>query len=516
MGSTDIGKLVNVEDVEIVQTGIEYPLSTGPATFTTDDLADAVASQDDPAIKAPRLRLGHSGLNDPAWDGEPAIGTLGNLRLAQSGHTIVGDYVGIPEWLADVLPSAYPARSIDGAIGVETNTGHNWRLVITDLALLGVQWPGVSTLDDIKALYSKDGPENVTVYTTVEELAAGMTTVQARTDVDDVRRQYYQTLDSSQYWWWVRSQYYNPDELIVEDEESGELYRVPFTTDSNGEASFSDPIAVRIEYEDKPEKDQPKKEETEAAMAAAMTLLKRRPEKVFASRAESREGVVVAGTATVDPAALRQALGLESDASDEDVVQAMADAGMINMPGDETGSTGIVAPGSEQPGTSESGAGVPGNDPEDVTGPSNNDKGDPATTAPTGTVMVDAAMLENLKRQAARGDQARKVQEDSDRDATILAAVRAGKIPKSREAHWQAQWKNDAEGTKHLLTASVEKGGLAPGLIPVVEEGTSPSDEALSDDAYPSDWLPEVAARKAAAEARQNGVAHSGGIINHG
>jgi len=514
--ATDVGNLVNVEDVEIVQTGIEYPLSTGPATFTTDDLADAVASQSDPAIKAPRLRLGHSGLNDPEWDGEPAIGTLGNLRLEQSGHTIVGDYVGIPEWLAEVLPSAYPARSIDGAIGVETNTGHNWRLVITDLALLGVQWPGVSTLDDIKALYSKDGPANVTVYTTLEELAASMTKIEARADVDDVRRQYYQSLDSSQYWWWVRSQYYNPDELIVEDEESGDLYRVPFSTNSDGEASFSDPIAVRIEYEDKPEKDQPKKEEAEAAMAAAAALLKRPPEKVFASRAESREGVVVAGTATVDPAALRQALGLETDASDEDVLQAMQDAGMITMPGDETGSTGLVAPGAEQTGTNDAGAGVPGNDPADVTGPSNNDKGDPAVAAPTGTVTVDAAMLEDLKRQAARGDAARKVQEDNDRDSTILAAIKAGKIPKSRQAHWQTQWDKDVEGTKHLLTAAADKGGLAPGLIPVTEEGTAPSDEALTDDAYPSDWLPEVAARRAAAEARQNGVAHTGGIINHG
>jgi len=501
----DIGPLVNVEDVEIIQTGIEYPLSTGPATFTTDDLADAVAAQEDPAIKAPRLRLGHSGLNDPDWDGEPAIGTLGNLRLEQSGHKIVGDYLGIPEWLAKTLPSAYPARSIDGALGVETNTGHNWRLVITDLALLGVQWPGVSTLEDIKALYSKDGPESVIVYTTLEELAASMTKVQARADVDDVRRQYYQTLDSSQYWWWVRSQYYNPDELIVEDEESGDLFRVPFSTNSEGEASFSDPIAVRIEYEDKPEKDQPKKEET----AAALALLKQTPSKVFASRAESRKGVVVAGTATVDPAALRSALGLEADASDEEVVTAMTDAGIVAMPGGEAGATGVVAPGSEQPGTNDAGAGVPGNDPDDVTGPSNTDKGDPAVAAPTGAVLVDAAMLADLQAKAERGDQARRTQEDQTRDDTILAAIKAGKVPKSRQAHWQAQWKSDPEGTRHLLTASVEKGGLAAGLIPVNEEGTSPSDEALSDDAYPTDWLPEVAARSAREAAPTNG-----GIIN--
>lgn len=217
----------------------------------------------------------------------------------------------------------------------------------------------------------------------------------------------------------------------------------------------------------------------------------------------------MAGTATVDPAALRQALGLEADASDEEVVTAMTDAGIVAMPGGEAGATGVVAPGSEQPGTNDAGAGVPGNDPDDVTGPSNTDKGDPATSQPTGTVTVDAAMLEDLKLKAERGNQARIVQEDNDRDNTIFAAIKAGKVPKSRQAHWQAQWKSDPEGTKHLLTASVEKGGLAAGLIPVDEEGTSPSDEALTDDIYPTEWLPEVAARKAKEAAPSNG-----GIIN--
>src|SRR5215475_1084129 len=101
-----------VKDVEIVQTGIEYPLATGPATFTTEDLSDLVESQGDPAIKAPRLKLGHTADLGLLADGQPAIGTLGNLRLEQDGHLVVGDYIGIPTWLAAVLPSAYPARSI--------------------------------------------------------------------------------------------------------------------------------------------------------------------------------------------------------------------------------------------------------------------------------------------------------------------------------------------------------------------------------------------------------------------
>ena len=86
--------------------------------------------------------------------------------------------------------SAYPARSIEAAVGVETNTGHHWRLVLTDLALLGVAWPGVGTLDDIEALYSADGPANIRHATTkeeVEEVARAARGVKAQVDTEGVR-----------------------------------------------------------------------------------------------------------------------------------------------------------------------------------------------------------------------------------------------------------------------------------------------------------------------------------------
>jgi hypothetical protein len=47
-------QLTTRANVEIVKTGIEYPLATGPQTFTPEDLLEAVAAQDDPAIVAPR------------------------------------------------------------------------------------------------------------------------------------------------------------------------------------------------------------------------------------------------------------------------------------------------------------------------------------------------------------------------------------------------------------------------------------------------------------------------------
>jgi hypothetical protein len=223
--SIDLANIVDVEDVEVCQTGIEYRLASGPKTFTTKDLEDAVASQDDPAVKVPRLKLGHLANLGLMEDGQPAIGTVHNLRTEQGGHLLMGDFKGIPEWLAKILPSAYPARSIEGATQVTTVTDNRWELVITDLALLGVAWPGVTTLEDIQALYSKEGPDNIQVFTTREEVAAlsvaAASLVTAQVDVDQVMRAWREHKTGDQMWWWVRSMMMDPNELIVEDEDEG-------------------------------------------------------------------------------------------------------------------------------------------------------------------------------------------------------------------------------------------------------------------------------------------------------
>lgn len=506
MAAVVVPNTTTVTDVEIVQTGIEYPLSTGKATFTTEDLSDLVESQGDPAIKAPRLKLGHEANLGLLEDGQPAIGTIQNLRLEQDGHLVVGDYVGVPSWLADVLPSAYPARSIEAAVGVETNTGHHWRLVLTDLALLGVVWPGVGTLDDIQALYSADGPKNIRVLTTkeeVEEMARAARGVQAQVDTEVVRRSYYQGLDPDQFWWWIRSMYVDPNELIVEDEDSGDLYRVPFET--KGETiTFGDPVAVKVVYKDKPANQQPDKA-TAAWEVPAQP--KGRPLVVYANRAESRpdEEDHMTVQSDVDPVALRTSLGLADDASDDEVRTALASAGIITPPGQEEGGENGRAVAAEQPGTSA--ATGPGE--ADNTAPSG--PTDPAEAASTrtpdgeeeagsvepvlasdGTVRLDRETYNRLLSGAQRGDIARTHQEMEERDRVITAAISDGKVPPSRKAHWEQAWRADPDGTRTLLTASQDKGGLAPGLVPVVESGNSNPLEDTTIEAYPAEWLPEI------------------------
>lgn len=495
--------LVTIEDIEIVQTGIEYNLASGPKTFTVNDLRDAVESQNDAAIKAPRLKLGHSADIGLLADGQPAIGTLRNLRLEKSGHLVLGDYVGIPQWLAKVLPSAYPARSIEALTGVKTSTGNQWRLVITDLALLGVVWPGVGTLDDIKALYSAEGPDNVTIYSTKEEFETAKITAQINNE--DILRQYREQKTPEQMWWWVHAMMRDPDELVVEDEDKGTLYRIPYNI-SGETVEFGDPVPVKIVFKDKPTPK--KKQEARARLSEVLAS---------SNREEFNRMTITTG---IDPVALRDALGLEDSATDEEVNTALAAAGFITPPGHES-RTGRAA-GSEQSGTNDAGAAAP---PSSADQPDVENEGEspnnPSTARPThaptpsvaavGTpdiIHMDRPTYDRLISAAETVERLDQRDRTTERDRVIATAVTDTKIEPSRVEAWRRKWDADPEGTRTLLTASFEQGGLAPGVIPVSAVGGEPPIEDTTADAYPSDWLPDVQ--------RGDTQGHSRGIMTDG
>lgn len=149
--------LVTVPDVELCAVGT-WHASTGTTTFTLQDLLDSVAALDCPGVRRPILKLGHheddgGGLR---WDGEPAVGWIGNMRMAADNAKIVGDYTGMPGWLASVLPSAYPDRSVEIWRPFICQIGHVHPAAITAVALLGVSRPGVGvlkSLQDVADLY---------------------------------------------------------------------------------------------------------------------------------------------------------------------------------------------------------------------------------------------------------------------------------------------------------------------------------------------------------------------------
>lgn len=143
--------------VELARTG-RWALSTGEWNASPEDFASAVAAMACPAVRAPYIRIGHT--DQRFGDGEPTVGRIENLRLADGGNTLVGDYADVPAWLNTVMASAYPDRSVEGTYNRRCQLGHVHPFVLDGLALLGVTRPGVGTLrplsslDDVKNLFA--------------------------------------------------------------------------------------------------------------------------------------------------------------------------------------------------------------------------------------------------------------------------------------------------------------------------------------------------------------------------
>lgn len=468
--------LASRRGVELVQAG-QWALSTGVVTFTSGDLASAVAALDCPAVRRPVLKLGHV---DPRFDGEPAVGWVDNVALADSGNTIVGDYVGMPAWLGDVIASAYPDRSIEGCFDFRCQLGHCHPFVLTAVALLGVMAPGVGTLEslqDVAALYgvvnaTSDQPGQrvaVTIHASASEedtmpnprpaeVAAGVSS-------EDVRRAYY---ENAPYAVWICEMQLDPLQLITVNDETAEYARVPVVLDGDT-VTFGEAVPVVIQYIDKPAQGQ---------QTAASVL-------VFASRAESRPGqpsapggtpqtpaeairrvAKASGLNPAEPAdpqtppaepaepvtptegasmaldeGLRERLGLPENADEATILAALDDK--LNGPADPPPAEPAVEP--------------------------------PATPAlPDGIVTIDEQTLTQLREQAAEGVAARAQQRTEARDRTISDAIKAGKIPPARREHWEQAWKADAEGTRQTLAS------LAPGLVPLADHG-APGGEETGD-----------------------------------
>lgn len=101
------------------------------------------------------------------------------------------------------------------------------------------------------------------------------------------------------------------------------------------------------------------------------------------------------------------------------------------------------------------------------------------TTAPEGTVLMDAAALADLQAAAQEGREARAEQARGRRGAIVDEAIQEGRIAASARDKWLGHLERDEDGTRDLLAS------LAKNTIPVAEIGHS--DEATDEDiAYDS------------------------------
>lgn len=135
--------------VELARPGV-WHLKTGTTEFTADMLRDAADFYAATGGQAIPLGLGHA---DTRFDGDPAWGSLTNVRYAEDdrGPVLVGDLVGMPDWLHAAAPTRWPNRSIEGVAGVQYG-GRTYRLALTRLALLGATPPGVRNIRSLADL----------------------------------------------------------------------------------------------------------------------------------------------------------------------------------------------------------------------------------------------------------------------------------------------------------------------------------------------------------------------------
>lgn len=259
--TAEAGELVTFYNVELIEVG-EWLTSSGPAEFTKAHLLAIMASQGDPYVKEPRLILGHTpggkwepgpGMGKDGFFGEqPAIGKFVNLRIVEDDTKIVADLVGVPGWLGDILPTAYPNRSVEVYFDVTTTKGQ-YAAIMPRVAALGINLPAVASLEDLQVLYSEEGPEGVELIHVGERVAASAPLPsekpkKASIDTDAVRQAYYEDFaDGDRYWWWLKAMFINPSIIIAYDEDAGSLFAVPYSA-SKDSVEFGEPTEVFMQY----------------------------------------------------------------------------------------------------------------------------------------------------------------------------------------------------------------------------------------------------------------------------
>lgn len=140
---------------------------------------------------------------------------------------------------------------------------------------------------------------------------------------------------------------------------------------------------------------------------------------------------------------VRERLGLADDATDEQVNEAL-DALKITSD-DVSGNEPAAEKAAEQV-----------TEPEPI-----------AASQGKPTIEVDKGVWEETQRQAQEGAAARAEQLNVDRERTLDAAVKAGKIaPASKDA-----WREKLKSTPEASAAELDK--LPAGLIPVEEKGAA-------------------------------------------
>jgi hypothetical protein len=476
-----------LKDVELMTAGMEWPASTGNVTITMEHLADAVRAVQDPHIQPPRIKLGHtSPINgdhpdhDPfaaLGDAEPSFGVFGNLALANDGAVLTGDADRVLTWLAMSAPATYPNRSSEAtwqigveddgvAFDVQTAGGKRYSMVVTAVSLLGVYLPAISDLEDLSTLIVS-GPDALNAKKAPAALAGGKTTPEATAlsvSTDVIRQRFNfdwamgeNDTDLDTYWWWARDVRVDDDEVIADDDE-GNLWSVPYSTDGEDTVTFGEPAKVRQTFVPV----------TAAKVASFSRPSKpsRKPAAVAATNSAAVEQPYEGESTMPVTDQVREFLvgrGIDPDTATEVQINAatvlMAEQPEAEAPEPEAEATEMPEAEAETPAAER----VPVAASRQI---------------PEGMSLIDSATLAELKAGANAGTQLAREKATETRDRILSAARDEGRFPPARFAHYTRLYDADPEGTTVLLTAAEDKGGLAKGAVPLAARAVVPDPEA--------------------------------------
>ena len=110
------------------------------------------------------------------------------------------------------------------------------------------------------------------------------------------------------------------------------------------------------------------------------------------------------------------------------------------------------------------------------------EQAEPQTAAlPAGVVAIESGVLENLRADAAAGRQALANQQSAHRDLLITNALKAGKITAAQRDGWRAALDKDEAGITALLGNMAASVPVEPKAITAEDD----SDTALYNQLFP-------------------------------
>ncbi len=506
MATIELTEFVTVEALPICETGVDYPASTGPFSITRSMIQSVIEfTNDDPHGRAPRIKIAHGdspinadlqSLFEQYQSGRdasvPTLGTIINLATENDGHTLVGDWYGLPAWLAEIMHSAYPARSLEGGSWQNPANQKNYDFMIEAVSLLGIVGPGCTSLADVQELFSKDGPKvTVIEMSRPSKKNGGSLSMPAtlQVNVEDIRRDFYdQFAQGDRYYWWDRELLSDPWEFIASD-ESGDLWRVPFTPSMDGDGDtvieWGDPQPIKIKYETDPKREGAEDDNAVAATRLVSSRLSGTVGKVLAVNTQplrKKQTKEAKPAMAIDVPALRTRLGLSETDLPDDATEEQINAALAATPDEETEET------TEEP---EAGATPPAS----------------AEAASGDMVSVHKDVWATTQRGAQLAIEHQRERDRSENDAFLETHIRAGRIPRSTKKSYLAQMNgpnNDGHGPARDalrdMIAKLEKGVA----VPIEEIGHSEGETLSSTSQRGTGLFPKLEAareRDAAKEA---------------